>query len=40
MQEEIRRNTRDGSSLKIDDEENCALEIKVKKGKGKLPIPN
>eukprot|EP00253_Pinus_taeda_P003058 PITA_03058 len=33
--EEIRRNTRDGSSSNIDDEENCALAIKVKKGKGK-----
>lgn len=35
MQEEIRRNIRDGSSSKIDDEENCALATKVKKGKGK-----
>ena len=35
MQKEIRRNTRDGSSSKTDDEENCALEIKAKKGKGK-----
>jgi len=33
MQEEIRGNTRDGSSSKTDDEENCALEIKAKKGK-------
>jgi hypothetical protein len=35
MKEEIKRNTRDGSSSKTDDEENCALVIKVKKGKGK-----
>ena len=35
MQEEIRRNTRDGYSSKFDDEENCALAIKAKKGKGK-----
>ena len=35
MQEEIRRNTRNGSSLKTDDEENRALVIKEKKGKGK-----
>ena len=35
MQDEIRRNTRDGSSSKADDEENCALAIKAKKGEGK-----
>ena len=35
VQEEFRRNTRDGSSSKIDDEENCALYGKPKKGKGK-----
>ncbi len=35
MQEEIRRSTRDGSSSKKDDEENLALVIKVRKGKGK-----
>lgn len=36
MQEEIRRNTRDGaSSSKNDDEENLALTSKAKKGKGK-----
>eukprot|EP00253_Pinus_taeda_P030714 PITA_30714 len=35
MQEEIRRNTRDGASSKTDDEENCALAIKAKKKKGK-----
>jgi len=35
MQEEIKRNTRDGSSSKTDDEENCALAIKAKKRKGK-----
>lgn len=36
VQEAIQRNTRDGSSSKIDDEENCALESKAKKGKGKV----
>ena len=35
VQEEFRRNTRDGSSSKIDDEENFALAGKEKKGKGK-----
>ena len=35
MQEEIRRSTRDGSSLKNDDEENMALASKARKGKGK-----
>eukprot|EP00253_Pinus_taeda_P016979 PITA_16979 len=35
MQEEIERNTMDCSSSNIDDEENYALAIKVKKGKGK-----
>ena len=35
VQEEFRQNTRDGSSSKIDDEENCALAGKAKKGKGK-----
>lgn len=35
MQEEIRRGTRDGSSLKQDDEENIALASKARKGKGK-----
>ena len=34
VQEEIRWNTRDGSSSNHDDEENCALAGKVKKGKG------
>ena len=33
MQEEIRRSTRDGSSSKNSDEENCALATKAKKGK-------
>ena len=33
MQEEFRRNSSDGSSSKIDDEENCALAAKAKKGK-------
>eukprot|EP00253_Pinus_taeda_P029200 PITA_29200 len=36
MQDEIRRNTRDGTSSEIDDEENCSLEIKARKGKGKF----
>lgn len=35
MQEEIRRSTRDGTSSKNDDEENCAFTRKEKKGKGK-----
>ena len=35
MQEEIRRNTRDVSSSMTNDEENYALVIKAKKGKGK-----
>ena len=35
MQEEIRRSTKDGSSSKNDDEENCALAAKARKGKGK-----
>ena len=34
MQEEFRQNTRDGSSSKLDDEEDCALATKVNKGKG------
>jgi hypothetical protein len=35
VQEEFRRNTRDGSSSKCDDEEDCALTAKERKGKGK-----
>ena len=35
MQEEIRRGTRDGYSSKNEDEENCALAAKARKGKGK-----
>ena len=35
VQEEFRRNTRDGSSSKTYDEENCTLDGKAKKGKGK-----
>eukprot|EP00253_Pinus_taeda_P021524 PITA_21524 len=35
VQEEIRRSTRDGSSSKGADEENCALAAKAKKGKSK-----
>ena len=38
MQEEIRRNTRDGSSSKASDEENCALAAKAKKGKEKVSL--
>ena len=34
VQEEIRRGTRDGSSSKNEDEENCALDLKARKGKG------
>ena len=34
MQKEIRRSTRDGSSSKHDDEEDCALASKARKGKG------
>eukprot|EP00253_Pinus_taeda_P030443 PITA_30443 len=33
VQEEIRKNTRDGSSSKASNEENCALVAKAKKGK-------
>jgi hypothetical protein len=35
VQEEFRRNTRDVSSSKHDDEEDCALTAKVMKWKGK-----
>ena len=35
MQEEIRRTTRDGSSSKVSDEENCTLAAKENKGKSK-----
>ena len=35
VQEEFRQNTRDGSSSKTDDEENCALAGNANKGKGK-----
>jgi len=35
VQEEVMRNTRDGSSSKGLDEENCALDTKAKKGKNK-----
>jgi len=38
MQDEIRRNTKDGSSLKTYDEENCALAIKARKGTGKISL--
>ena len=34
VQEEIRRGTRDGSSSKNEDEENCALAAKLRKWKG------
>jgi hypothetical protein len=35
VQEEFRKNTRDGSSSKRDDEEDCSLTAKARKGKGK-----
>jgi hypothetical protein len=35
VQEEFRRNIRDGSSSKHGDEEDCALAAKARKGKGK-----
>ena len=35
MQEELRWNTRDGSSSKNEDEEDCALASKARNGKGK-----
>jgi hypothetical protein len=35
VQEEFRQNARDGSSSKHDDEEDCALSSKERKGKGK-----
>jgi hypothetical protein len=35
VQEEFRRNTRDGSSSKHDDEEDFSLTAKERKGKGK-----
>ena len=35
VQEEFRWNTKDGSSSKHDDEEDCALAAKERKGKGK-----
>ena len=35
VQEEIKRSTRDGSSSKHHDEEDCALVSKAKKKKGK-----
>ena len=34
VQEEFKRNTRDGSSSKEDDEENCAMDCKEKKENG------
>ena len=37
MLEEIRRSTRDGSSS-MDNEENCALASKAKKGKEKVSL--
>jgi len=37
MQEEIRWSTRDGSSF-MEDEENCALASKAKKGKEKVSL--
>ena len=35
VQEEIRRGTKDGSSSKNEDDENCSLAVKSRKGKGK-----
>ena len=35
VQEEFRRNTKDGSSSKNEDEEDCASATKARKGKGK-----
>ena len=35
VHQEFRQNTRDGSSSKHDDEEDCALAAKARKGKGK-----
>jgi hypothetical protein len=35
VQEEFRRNTKYGSSSKCDDEEDCGLTAKARKGKGK-----
>ena len=35
VQEEFMQNTRDVSSSKLDDEEDCALDAKANKGKGK-----
>ena len=35
VHDEFRWNTRDGSSSKHDDEEDCALASKARKGKGK-----
>ena len=40
VQEELKKNTRDGSSSKHDDEEDCALASKAKKGKERNSIPN
>jgi hypothetical protein len=40
VQEEFRWNTRDGSSSKCDDEEDCSLTAKARKGKGKNSIQN
>ena len=39
MQEEFKRNTRDGSSSKHDDEEDRALAAKERKGKGNKSQP-
>ena len=35
VQEEFKQNTKDGSSYKNEDEEDCSLAAKAKKGKGK-----
>ena len=40
MREEISRGIEDGSSSKNEDEENCALAAKARKGKGKKTLLN
>jgi hypothetical protein len=40
VQEEFRWNTRDGSSSKHDDEEDCSLTAKARKVKGKKSQSN
>ena len=40
MQGEFERNTRDEFSSKHDDEEDCALDVKARKGRGINSIQN